>query len=50
MYESRDFSAMPILADAPQDAWCDNAGGLGHHGPGPHVRSCRVADLVLGKA
>ncbi len=24
MYESRDFSAMPILADALQDAGCDN--------------------------
>jgi hypothetical protein len=24
MYESRDFSPMPILADALQDAGCDN--------------------------
>jgi hypothetical protein len=24
MYDSRDFSAMPILADALQDAGCDN--------------------------
>jgi hypothetical protein len=50
MYESRDFSAMPILADALQDAGCDNADILDHcRGPGPHVRGCWVTDLVLGK-
>jgi hypothetical protein len=49
MYESRDFSAMPILADALQDAGCDNADVLDHcRGPGPHVRGCWVVDLVLG--
>ena len=30
MYESRDFSAMPILADALQDAGCDNDDILTH--------------------
>jgi hypothetical protein len=30
MYDTRDFSAMPILADALQDAGCDNADVLGH--------------------
>jgi len=50
MYHSRDFSAMPILADALQDAGCDNADILDHcRGPGPHVRGCWVVDLVLGK-
>ena len=50
MYESRDFSAMPILADALQDAGCDSAEILDHcRGPGPHVRGCWVVDLVLGK-
>jgi len=50
MYESRDFSAMPVLADALQDADCDNADILDHcRGPGPHVRGCWVCDLVLGK-
>ena len=50
MYESRDFFAMPILADALQDAGCDNADILNHcRGPGPHVRGCWVVDLVLGK-
>jgi hypothetical protein len=50
MYESRDFTAMPILADALQDAGCDNEDVLDHcRGPGPHVRGCWVVDLVLGK-
>jgi hypothetical protein len=50
LYESRDFSAMPILADAFQDAGCDNDDILSHcRGPGPHVRGCWVVDLVLGK-
>jgi hypothetical protein len=47
MYESRDFSAMPILADALQDAGCACADILDHcRGPGPHVRGCWVVDLV----
>jgi hypothetical protein len=50
IYDSRDFSTMPILADALQDAGCDNADILDHcRGPGPHVRGCWVVDLVLGK-
>src|SRR5262245_48542124 len=50
MYESRDFSAMPILADALQDGGCDNSDILDHcRGSGPHVRGCWVVDLVLGK-
>jgi hypothetical protein len=50
VYESREFSAMPILADALQDAGCDCDDILSHcRGPGPHVRGCWVVDLVLGK-
>ncbi len=50
MYESRDFGAMPILADALQDAGCDNDDVLTHcRGTGPHVRGCWVVDHVLGK-
>lgn len=50
MYDSRDFSPVPILADALQDAGCDNADILNHcRGPGSHVRGCWVVDLVLGK-
>jgi hypothetical protein len=51
MYESRDFSAMPILADALQDAGCDNDDILTHcRGGGEHVRGCSVVDLILGKS
>jgi hypothetical protein len=50
IYESRDFSVMPILADALEDAGCDNPDILSHcRGPGPHVRGCWVIDLLLGK-
>ena len=51
MYEAREFSAMPILADALQDAGCDNADVLDHcrDPQATHVRGCWVCDLVLGK-
>ena len=50
MYDSRDFSPMPILADALQDAGCDIEEILNHcRQPGEHVRGCFVADLLLGK-
>ncbi|MBP3959839.1 hypothetical protein J8F10_31715 [Gemmata sp. G18] len=45
------FGAMPILADALQDAGCDSAAVLDHcRGEGPHVRGCWVADLVLRRS
>jgi hypothetical protein len=51
MYDSRDFGAMPILADALEEAGCDHPDILAHcRGLGPHVRGCWVVDLVLGKA
>jgi hypothetical protein len=55
MYDSREFSAMPILADALQDAGCDSEDVLSHcrgHEPGgalTHVRGCWVLDMVLEK-
>jgi hypothetical protein len=51
-YESRDFSTLPILADALQDAGSD-ADDLLAHCRDPkqaHVRGCWAVDLVLGKA
>jgi hypothetical protein len=50
MYEERDFSAMPILADALQDAGCNNDAILDHcrDSKQVHVRGCWVVDLVLG--
>jgi hypothetical protein len=51
MYESRGFDRMPILADALEDAGCDDPQVLAHcRGDGPHVRGCWVVDLVLGKS
>jgi len=51
MYESRDFSPMPILADALQDAGCDNDDILNQcrDAKATHVRGCWVVDLVLRK-
>jgi hypothetical protein len=52
MYESRDFAAMPVLADALEEAGCDRPDVLAHcRDPhGVHVRGCWVVDLVLGKS
>ncbi|MBN9122373.1 MAG: hypothetical protein J0I06_25070 [Planctomycetes bacterium] len=50
IYDERAFDRMPILADALQDAGCDNVNVLDHcRGPGEHVRGCWVIDLLLGK-
>jgi hypothetical protein len=50
-YESRDFGRLPILADALEDAGCDNADILAHCRSGrEHVRGCWVVDLLLGKS
>ena len=48
--EERAFDRMPILADAFQDAGCDDVNVLDHcRQPREHVRGCWVVDLVLGK-
>ena len=50
IYDDRAFDRLPILADALEDAGCDNAAILSHcRGPGEHVRGCWVVDLLLGK-
>jgi hypothetical protein len=51
VYETREFTAMPILADALQDAGCETAAVLQHcRGDYSHVRGCWVIDQVFGKA
>lgn len=51
IYASRDFSTMPILADALQDAGCENGDILKHcRKPGTHVRGCWVVDGILGQS
>jgi hypothetical protein len=50
MYDSRDFSDMPVLADALEESGCQNQDILGHcRSGGEHVRGCWVVDLLLGK-
>jgi hypothetical protein len=50
LYEERRFEDMPVLADALEEAGCQDAAVLGHcRGPGPHIRGCWVLDLLLGK-
>jgi len=50
IYADRAFDRLPILADALEEAGCDNADMLAHcRSEGPHVRGCWVVDLLLGK-
>jgi hypothetical protein len=50
IYSEKAFKRMPILAEALQDAGCDNDDILNHcRQPGEHVRGCFVVDFVLGK-
>jgi hypothetical protein len=51
IYTDRAFDRLSILADALQDAGCDNDDMLTHcRSDGPHVRGCWAVDLILGKA
>jgi hypothetical protein len=50
IYSDCAFDRLPILADALEDAGCDNVDILNHcRQPGEHVRGCWVVDLILGK-
>jgi hypothetical protein len=50
-YERRDFTDLPILGDALEDAGCSDEGILAHlRDGGPHVRGCWALDAVLGRA
>ena len=45
-----DTARLAILADALEEAGCDNQDILTHlRSTGPHVRGCWVVDLLLGK-
>lgn len=48
--KGRVWQVMPVLADALEDAGCDNVDILNHlRGSGPHTRGCWALDLILGK-
>jgi hypothetical protein len=48
--EERACHRLPILADALQDAGCDEERFFDHcRSPGPHARGCWTVDLVLGR-
>jgi hypothetical protein len=50
IYNERDWTSLPVLADALEDAGCSCPEILTHcRGPGPHVRGCWVLDLLLEK-
>jgi hypothetical protein len=51
IYADQAFDWMPILADALQDAGCDDPDILNHcrDANQMHVRGCWVVDLLLGK-
>jgi hypothetical protein len=51
IYAERAFDRMPILADALQDAGCDDAEILTHcQGETVHVKGCWALDLFLAKS
>ena len=50
IYDDRAFDRLPILADALQDAGCQDADILGHcRHADVHVRGCWVVDLLTGR-
>lgn len=50
IYDERAFNRLPILADALEDAGCNDTDIIAHlRGPGPHALGCWPLDLLLGK-
>jgi len=50
IYDERAFDCLPILADALEDAGCEDATILNHcRQADDHVRGCWVVDLLLGQ-
>jgi hypothetical protein len=51
IYDDRAFEQLPILADALEEAGCQDQSMLEHlRSPVPHVRGCWPLDLILGRA
>jgi hypothetical protein len=50
IYNNRAFDRLPILADALEEAGCQNQDILTHcRQPGEHVRGCWVVDAIMNK-
>ena len=50
VYQAGDFAALPVLADALEEAVVTDVHALAHlRGEGPHARGCWVVDWVLAK-
>jgi hypothetical protein len=50
IYDNRQWSDIPLLGDALEEAGCDDQVVLDHcRGPGPHARGCHVVDAILEK-
>jgi hypothetical protein len=50
IYDGRAFDRLPLLADALEDAGCNDRELIGHlRQPEPHCRGCWPLDLLLGK-
>jgi hypothetical protein len=51
IYDERAFDRLALLADALEEAGCDNQELLSHCRSGSdHARGCWVIDLLLGKS
>jgi hypothetical protein len=50
IYQERAFDLLPVLADALEEAGCDNAEILHHcRSKTPHARGCWIVDLLLAR-
>jgi hypothetical protein len=50
IYADRSLDSLPILADALEEAGCEDANLLGHcRDQSGHARGCWVVDMMLGK-
>jgi hypothetical protein len=50
IYQQRAFDLLPVLADALEDAGCDNAEVLNHcRSTSTHARGCWIVDLLLAR-
>ena len=50
IYAEHAFTELPVLADALEEAGCDDGELLKHlRGPGPHARGCWAVDWLAGR-